>query len=444
MNLKAAFFAAFRFLGVSRNLFQKKLKNSASVENSRKSLIGAVTGIAISLVPLLVVQVVIDGMISGITGRIIELSSYHAQLIDFGNYESPEFYLNEASRLEQFENISSAIPEKTGFVVAVGKTGRLGGTLRAVGDNFFQDEAVRHYMTPVKGNLEFTNSRSILVGKEFSEKTGVGVGDTVRILSMKKNSRGILVPKITPFIVSGVFTSGYQELDGLWLFVPFKTGYSILDDDSSRTLIGIKTQNPYNDISSLTQFLRLKSKPGFSTYSWQELNRSQFYSFQTTRMLLIFIMILILLVASINISSALIMMILERRKEIAILKSTGASPGFISLVFIFIGMFAGITGAIIGIPAGVICALNINNLISFIEFVLNSILGLVNFIQGRGDYIPLKLLDPAYYLEKIPINIKPENLLYIFCGTVLISVIVSIIPGIRAGKEKPLEILRKF
>lgn len=444
MNIKSAFFAAFRFLGISRNSFQQHFCTSASVENSRKSLVGAIVGIAISLVPLLVVQVVIDGMISGITGRIIELSSYHAQLIDFGNYEDPEFYISEAERLEEFENIVSAVPEKNGFVIAVGREGRLGGTLRAVEGSFFEDEAVKKYMYPVEGSLGFSSSRSILVGKEFSEKCGVKTGDTVRIFSMKKNSRGILVPKITPFIVSGVFSSGYQELDGLWLFVPFETGYSVLDNDSSRTLIGIKTQNPYKNISSIVQFLRLESKSGFSTYSWQELNRSQFYSFQTTRMLLIFIMMLILLVASVNISSALVMMILERRKEIAILKSTGASPGYISFVFILIGLFAGISGALIGIPIGVICALNVNNLIKIIEFVLNSFFKFINLFNGTGEYIPLRLLDPAYYLEEIPVHISIENLILIFTGTVILSFLVSIVPGIKAGKEKPLEILRKF
>ena len=217
-----------------------------------------------------------------------------------------------------------------------------------------------------------------------------------------------------------------------------------MDNDSSRTLIGIKTQNPYKNISSIVQFLRLESKSGFSTYSWQELNRSQFYSFQTTRMLLIFIMMLILLVASVNISSALVMMILERRKEIAILKSTGASPGYISFVFILIGLFAGISGALIGIPVGVICALNVNNLIKIIEFVLNSFFKFINLFNGTGEYIPLRLLDPAYYLEEIPVHISIENLILIFTGTVILSFLVSIVPGIKAGKEKPLEILRKF
>lgn len=444
MNIRSAFFAAFRFLGISRNSFQQRLSTSASVENSRKSLVGALMGIALSLVPLLVVQVVIDGMISGITGRIIELSSYHAQLIDFGNYGEPEFYTDEARRLEEYEGIVSAVPEKTGFVIAVGQEGRLGGTLRAVDESFFDDEAVKKYMYPVEGSLGFSSSRSILVGKEFSEKCGVKTGDTVRVISMKKNSRGILVPKITPFVVSGVFSSGYQELDGLWFFVPFKTGYSVLDNDSSRTLIGIKTQNPYENISSLVQFLRLESKSGFSTYSWQELNRSQFYSFRTTKMLLIFIMILILLVASVNISSALVMMILERRKEIAILKSTGASPGYISLVFILIGMFAGISGALVGIPVGVLCAVNVNNLIKIIEFILNSFFRFVSLFNGTGEYIPLRLLDPAYYLEEIPVHISIKNLVLIFAGTVFLSFLVSIVPGIKAGKEKPLEILRKF
>ena len=111
---------------------------------------------------------------------------------------------------------------------------------------------------------------------------------------------------------------------------------------------------------------------GFSVYTWQDLNRSQFYSFQTSKNLLMFIMFLILLAASVNVSSAMVMLIMERRKEIAILKATGAHPFFITMSFLIAGMCTGAAGLCIGLTGGILAALHINELFTFFEYALNT------------------------------------------------------------------------
>jgi lipoprotein-releasing system permease protein len=159
-------------------------------------------------------------------------------------------------------------------------------------------------------------------------------------------------------------------------------------------------------------------------------------------------MLLIVFVASVNVSSALVMLVMERRREIAILKSTGASPSGITFSFLVAGFLTGLGGVVSGIPAGIFCALHINGLFSLMERILNTanrflfILGAT--AGGPGGPEVIHLLDPSYYLEVIPVHLHFAELFFIGTGTLVLSVLVSVLPAIRAGQEKPLDTLRKF
>ena len=179
-------------------------------------------------------------------------------------------------------------------------------------------------------------------------------------------------------------------------------------------------------------------------YTWHDFNQSQYENFASTKLMLLFVMFLIVLVASVNISSALVMLVMEKRKDIAILKSLGASNVGIGLSFVLTGGAAGLLGTIIGIPLGLLCAVNINSIITLFENIINIFNKLIYFIADKGEYIPISLLDPAYYLETIPVVISGKEIGIIIVGTILLSILVSIIPAKKAGKEKPLDIIRKI
>ncbi len=189
--------------------------------------------------------------------------------------------------------------------------------------------------------------------------------------------------------------------------------------------------------------------PGSRVRLWNELNRSQFENFASTRMMLIFIMLLIVLVASVNISSALVMLAMERRKEIAILKSIGATSGGIVTAFLMTGLCTGAMGVLIGLPLGLLCAVNINGILTWVEQILNILLRFWYNLKGlfvitTGDFIPVHLLDPTYYLEEIPVVLPFNSVFVIVMGTLILSVVVSALPSIKAGSEKPLDTLRKI
>lgn len=194
----------------------------------------------------------------------------------------------------------------------------------------------------------------------------------------------------------------------------------------------------------------MRSLPeGFEVYTWKELNRSQFQSFTTTRTLLLFIMLLIVFVASVNVSSALVMLVMERRQEIAILKSTGATPSGITISFLLAGFLTGLGGIVTGIPAGIFCAIHINGIFSLMEQGINALNRLGYIVAagfGSSASMPaqIHLLDPAFYLEVIPVHLQRNEIFLIAAGTLVLSVVVSVFPAYRAGQEKPLDTMRKF
>jgi len=448
MSTRVSIMLALRFLGIG---------SGKSVSNARKSLYGAIAGIGISLIPLVTVLVVSDGMIEGISARIIELSTSHLRAED---YSQTSGITGDITRLEALADkivdkdvtgkILEAQPERQGLALAIGQKGRSGATIRAVLPSYFSDNNSVHSLLTVVGGIEsFDGPNDAIIGKKLASDIGVTTGDHFRLLTMKTGIDGNTIPRFTTFRVKAIVSSGYQELDALWVFIPLEKGFSILPEKSSETFISIRTNDAYGSLDPVRNSIMRSLPDGVSVYTWQELNRSQFQSFNTTRTLLLFIMLLIVFIASVNVSSALVMLVMERRREIAILKSTGASPESISSAFLFAGFLTGLGGLIIGIPAGIFCSIHINGLFSAIEKIINGGNRLMYIVGGsitNSGIIPqeIHLLDPAFYLETIPVHLDLLELFLIASGTLVLSVVVSLVPAIRAGQEKPIDTIRKF
>jgi len=436
---------AFRFLGIG---------SGRSVSNARKSLLGAVLGIGISIVPLIVVLVVSDGMIEGITSRTIELGTGHLQVMNMRlssglKYAEKEkdvrsFILNDI----QNDFLENAWIERQGNGLVIGKNGRSGGTIRAVEPEFFSENTkALNLIKIIDGVLEFESNKSAILGSKIAEKLDLKVGDLCRIVTLNKNEKGKTVPKITSFKISAIISSGYQELDALWVFIPLEEGLKIMDQNSSLTSIVISTKNPFDDLK-MSEFQGLLSSflpESFSVYTWFDLNRPSFTSFKTTKNILMFIMFLIVLVASANISSAIVMLVMERRREIAILKAAGAHPVSISMAFLLAGLLTSLGGVILGMPLGVLTAVHINTIFAFTEKLLNYFQNFFYkvFYNGQNP-LEIHILDPAYYLEYIPIKLNFYDLYIIAVSMLILSVVVCLIPAVRAGREKPIEIMRKL
>ena len=450
MTLSSSFLYALRLCFPHRTSSDRIL--------GRRSLFGAMMCIGISLVPLVAVLIISEGMIQGITGRMIGLSTQDLQVHvnslspDVDSYEG---MMAVSERFSELEGITGSYPEMQGMALVSFNGIRTGATVRGVESDIFEKNSGFSSLMQVKeGQVDLTQERNMIVGEKISQILDIHPDDKISLITVEKIGEQ-MIPKMAVFTVSAVVSSGYQELDALWVFIPLETAFDVMSPRTSKTIFSLTTENPFsseltkikhnvrNDIMGYGDNISIDQS---RVYTWNELNSAEYENFSSTKLLLLLIMILIVLVASVNISSALVMIVMERRKEIAILKSVGADSGGITASFLLIGTVSGAGGVLMGIPLGLLAGVNINQIISFMEKIVNLFLKFVYVLSngGEGGFSNVHLLDPAFYLQEIPVIIPFGELLVITLGTLFLSLIVSAIPAVKAGKEKPLDTLRKM
>jgi len=417
MKTRASFFIAIRYL-------------LGRAHEGGRYLRGAVAGIAVSLIPIIVTLIVADGMIRGILNRYLELGTGHLQVFSFTGADRLD---GIADTVRGIDGVRGAWLELRGMGVLVGMGGRTGASVRAIDPSFWEDGGSLEYLELIAGTTRLYGPRDMLLGGSLADSIGVGPGDTVRLMTLHTGPGGMILPRVTPFTVTGIVSSGYHELDALWCIITDEGGRQVLSAEMGTTSLLVKIDDPFRGVDAMHWKLVSAIGPGFSVYTWRDLLRSQYHSYESTRQMLLFIMALIVIVAAVNVSSATSMLALERRRDIAVLKVTGAKPRGVTNVFLWGSFLTGVCGAVIGIALGLLIGSSINPLIRSLEAVLS-------FFSG-GE---VRILDPDFYLETIPIIIDWTTVFFIGCFTVVCSVVASWIPARRAGKLKPMELLRKY
>jgi len=395
---------------------------------------GAAAGIALSLVPLVVTLIVADGMIRGITDRYLELGTGHLEIYDF-SAEADVLRLRDT--VAAFPGVTGAWPERQGLGLLVGPRGKSGATVRAVEADFLRDPGTRRYLKVLSGSAALDDAQSALLGEELARTIGAGVGDTVRLMTLRTGADGRSIPRLSPFVVAGIVSSGYRDLDALWFLISYQAGLRSLPRETSRTFLSVKIDDPYSGAADYAAALARELGDQRQVYTWKELQVSQYRSFEATRQLLLFIMALIVAVAAVNVASATSMLAVERRKDIAVLKSFGADPGGTTGVFMLAALLTGLAGSIVGIALGLGIGYTVNEIIHGLEQALGAVSRLFN-----GGTVTL--LDPEYYLESIPVVVDWAAVAGIGVLTVLGSLLAAWPPARRAGKLQPTEILRKY
>ncbi len=441
MTIKSSLLLAYRIL------FPKGESSAA-----RQSLSASLLCIGISLVPLIVVLAVSNGMIQGMTERIIGLSSSHIEAA----VESSSPFVSDAasfarfaSRLKTVEGVTNAYPEIDASALASGASYRCGVQVRAVlPEVFTENKSFASLFRVTDGDIgDFkSGAKAAVVGEETAKRLGIRSGDKFRLITAQANADGTVLPKAALLSVAAVVSSGYQELDAAWLFVPLDTGFDIIRAGTGAYSVLVETENAFSpELVRVQSSLRDAFPFDADFYRWDELNLDKYENFASTKIMLVFIMLLIVLVASINISSSLVMLVTEKRREIAVIKSLGGTRHGIALAFLAAGTAAGFGGVLIGLPIGLACAINVKSIIVFFEKSVNAAAKFLYIIRGYdiNSLAHIDLMDPAYYLSEISVVIPFRDTAVIVVSTVLLALAASVIPAYRAGNEKPLETLRK-
>jgi lipoprotein-releasing system permease protein len=411
-------------------------------------LVGCIVGVALSLIPLVVVLEVADGMIEGITRRYLEVGTYHLQIRLAGEAAAGS-YEELARRLQDSPEVRRVIPERQGMGLLYTDSGRTAVTVRAVPPELYrEDQDFSRYFSMLEGSFDLDGAASLLVGREIARKLGLRVGDRVKLLSMVSTSVGRALPRISTFEVKGVFSTGYQELDKLWTYIPFGSAARALPGGGATTFLGVKVADPFDGIDLQMRSLESRLPAEARVQSWYDLERANYKSFQTTRSLLVFVMALIVAVATINISSSLIMVVIEKNEEIGILKAMGAHPRQITRSFICTGLCVGFAGLVLGLGLGLLIAVNINSVLAGAEVLVNAAVTagrrVVSPIVAMHGGAPVRIFNAEFYLESIPIRIRVPELVAVAGATLLLCALAAFFPARAAARIKTLEVLRKI
>lgn len=425
----------------------------SGTRRGRSRFFGAVAGVALSLVPLVMVQQVAEGMINGITARFVETGTYHMQAVLRGAPDEGIDVAATAEWIAERDGVVHATPERQGFGLVFTGRARTGVTIRAVPQRFYaEDERVRSFFEMEEGEFSVDGDEKIVLGVETARRLAVSVGEEIRLMTVRPLGEGRILPRVSRFTVVGIVSTGYRDLDRLWVFIPYERGLRIIPDETARDFVGIKVADPWvipNPIvgrglralgtaeerrAVVEQMEAIESglDMRWVLYDWYSLEEGRYVSFLTSRNLLAFVMAMIVLVAMVNISSALVLLVVEKEEEIAILRATGTRSVDVALVFVVAGILIALVGAVIGAATGLLLAINVNELLGGLESVLAG-------IASRN----VQLFSADFYLERVPVVIAPEPLFAAILLALLLAVGAALIPAIRASRVPPQRILRR-
>jgi len=266
----------------------------------------------------------------------------------------------------------------------------------------------------------------ILIGRELAKNLGVFLFETVHVVSPAGVSTPMgMVPRMKPFVVVGIFESGFYEYDSTLAYISLKNCQEFLNMGDTVTGIEIRVDDIYK-ADRIAKAIEKKLGYPYWGRNWMEMNRNLFSALKLEKRVMFIILSLIVLVAAFNIISALIMIVMEKNKDIAILKTMGATRGGIMKIFIFQGLVVGAIGTFFGSLAGLAVAFNLEFLSRFVE-------KLFGFKILPGD---------VYYLNELPSQVNYSDVGIIILGTMLISFLATIYPSWRASRLDPAEALR--
>ncbi len=281
----------------------------------------------------------------------------------------------------------------------------------------------------VQGNLNTLTPKSfhMIIGKTLADNLGIGVGDKVTMfIPQATNSPVGILPRFKRFTVSGIFKVGNGiGYDDSLVYMNFKDTMTLFPGNSAMNGLHLKLHDIY-EAPNLTEKLLGTLPVGYFVSNWTSDLGAFFHALAMEKTMMLVILVLIIAVAVFNLVSSLVMLVNDKQGDIAILRTLGASPGTIMRIFIVQGAVIGLVGIILGLIGGIILALNVTQLVNFLQHAFH-----VQFIQ-----------DSVYMLDYLPSRIQLGDIVEISFIAFIMALIATLYPAWRATKIQPADALR--
>ena len=381
-------------------------------------------GIALGVTALITVLSVMNGFEKELRDRILGMAS-HATVTTY------------AGRLADWQTLSQTLEEQPSIIamapyvqgesmLSQGK--RVSGALiRGVMPGM--EGGVSDVVSHINGGdltLLEEGKYNIILGNELAIVLGAGVGDSVTVVSPQVTigPTGIL-PRLRRFTVVGIFEVGMYEYDRGVALVHIKDAARLFSLDDNVTGLRLKLENIY-DAPRLARELTAQLPGGYRVEDWTRQHANFFRAVKTEKRVMFIILTLIVAVAAFNIVSTLIMVVTDKRSDIAILRTLGASPGSIMKIFIIQGVVIGVLGTTLGVAGGLGLALNVETIVPAIESFFN-----VEFLAAD-----------VYYISEVPSELHWKDVWVMASVSMGLSLLATLYPAWRAARTHPAEALR--
>ena len=397
------FFLAFRYL---RSRHKRRL--------ARVTAFAAIVGIAMGVAALIVAFALANGFRNEMRDKILQgtahISILRSDGLPISDYESI------AARVRQVNGVVDAAPTTYDGALANGATGSSYVVLRGVDTTSGRSTLPSHWIR--EGSFEglFKSKADdaipqCVIGNELAARLGVKTGDTIQLMlpNGANSSRRLKV--------AGIFSSGLFEFDSTWIYLPLETVSAFAGVNHSAVVVSVQVAN-VDDVKSVAAAIRSNVGSAFRTVDWQDANQPLFSALALERRMGLFIIGLIIVIAVINITTMLILVVVERRRDIAILNALGATRTSVMALFLIEGGVVGAIGAVSGV-----------------------VLGLIVCVIGN-HYKLVSLPADVYSISNVPLTAGVREVVLSALLAFALSVLATIYPALVASRLRPAETLR--
>ncbi len=388
-------------------------------------------GVALGVMALIIVLAVMTGFEEDLKEKIL---GTNAHVVVIRNGAPLEDYRQVMEQLKGFPGVVAATPFIYNQVMLSSGKNVSGVVLRGI-DPTTDRQVTRLSRSVVEGSLDklettmagsADSAPGLLIGKELARHLHLTVGDKVNVISPLGNITPLgMMPRMKPFRVVGLFNTGMFEYDSTLAYVSLGQAQSFFDLGDTVTGVQLKVADVYHT-GELARSINQTLGGDLYARDWMQMNKNILFALKTEKVVMFIILTLIVLVAAFGIASTLFMVVMEKNRDIAILKSMGATGTSIMKIFVLEGLVIGVIGTLFGVASGLLVAFNLEPIISLIQKVTGQ-----NFFS-----------KDIYYLDHFPSQVVPSDVVLISVTAVLISFVATLYPAWQASRMLPAEALR--
>jgi lipoprotein-releasing system permease protein len=411
-------FALFEWMLAGRYLRARRKEGFISV-TAGVSFFGIMLGVA----TLIIVMAVMNGFRNDLFSKILGLNGH---LVIYRVGEPFTDYDKIKGQISGVPGVERAIPLVEGQVMISSNVQALGGAVRGIREDDLKG------LPLVAGNVRFgsldgfDSQGGIAIGMRLANAMRVNVGDRLTLVSPRGAQTPFgVAPRSKPFLISAIFEIGMSEYDKSVIFMPLNLAQKYFNKNGRVDVLEVVVDNP-EKVGEYAEAVRAIGGPIINVSDWRQRNETFFTVLEVERNVMFIILSLIVLVAALNIISGLMMLVKEKGRDIAILRTMGASKGSVMRIFLITGASIGVVGTLAGLALGIVFCWRIEEIRQFVSWMLGT-----------------RLFDPnIYYLTKLPAEIDPVDTASIVGMALVLSVLATLYPSWRASRLDPVEALR--